>query len=106
MPHPFFRYYHQHTQIPNSSKYKISNIFLFQANAMSFGWILWNFLGVVTALLAVSFAYFKWTYQYWKKKNVPYFEPKIPFGNLSNPFRVPLGDAIAEIYKKAKEKGQ
>lgn len=72
----------------------------------SFGSILFNFLGVTTALLAIVIAYYKWSYQYWKKKNVPHFDPIIPFGNLSSPFKVPLGDAMADIYKKAKEKGE
>ncbi|XP_023312855.1 cytochrome P450 6A1-like, partial [Anoplophora glabripennis] len=64
-----------------------------------------NLVGVVTALLAITYAYFKWTYQYWKNRNVPYIEPTIPFGNTGNPLTEPLGEAIAELYRKAKAKG-
>nr|QYA71986.1 cytochrome P450 [Anoplophora glabripennis] len=67
--------------------------------------ILLNLVGVVTALLAITYAYFKWTYQYWKNRNVPYIEPTIPFGNTGNPLTEPLGEAIAELYRKAKAKG-
>lgn len=62
-------------------------------------------MGVLTALLAVIYAYFKWSYQYWKNKNVPHFEPKIPFGNLGNLFNRLLGEGIAHMYEKAKAKG-
>ncbi|XP_018576919.1 probable cytochrome P450 6a14 isoform X2 [Anoplophora glabripennis] len=64
-----------------------------------------NALGVVAALLAVVYAYFKWTYQYWKSKNVPHVEPTIPFGNTGNPFTQPRGQNIANMYHMAKEKG-
>ncbi|EFA12632.1 cytochrome P450 6a2 [Tribolium castaneum] len=45
-----------------------------------------DLVGVFIALFAILFAYFKWTYQYWSQKNVPFIQPTIPFGN-SNLFR-------------------
>ncbi|KAJ8973958.1 hypothetical protein NQ317_001364 [Molorchus minor] len=51
------------------------------------GYFLLDLLVVVTALVAVGYACFKWSYQYWKNKNVPYIEPSIPFGTNSNPFK-------------------
>lgn len=69
------------------------------------GAILWNILGVATALLAVVYAYFKWSYQYWKRKNVPYFEGKIPFGSLGNPFTIHMDESLTQMYNKAKAKG-
>ncbi|KAJ8913630.1 hypothetical protein NQ315_007347 [Exocentrus adspersus] len=64
-----------------------------------------DLLAVTTALVAVAYAYFKWTYQYWKRQNVPYIEPRIPFGSLRNPFAESGGEQIMEFYKEAKSKG-
>ena len=60
-------------------------------------------VGVVTILLT----YFKWTYQYWERKKVPYIKPTIPWGNGSNPFKRKLHSAIeaARIYEQLKAKG-
>ncbi|KAJ8913637.1 hypothetical protein NQ315_007354 [Exocentrus adspersus] len=69
------------------------------------GSFLFDLLAVATALLAVTYAYFKWKYQYWKWRNVPYIEPTIPFGNIGNPFRTPLGEEMARVYKMAKARG-
>nr|WCC58077.1 cytochrome P450 [Pharsalia antennata] len=67
--------------------------------------ILHNILSVVVALLAVVFVWFKWRYQYWKRKNVPYIEPTIPFGNLGNRLTDATSDKLVEIYKTAKDRG-
>ncbi|XP_023312781.1 cytochrome P450 6A1-like, partial [Anoplophora glabripennis] len=66
---------------------------------------LWNLLGITTALLAVAYAYTKWCFQYWKKRNVPYIEPTIPFGNLGSPLKENVDESMAQMYKKAKVKG-
>lgn len=63
-------------------------------------------MGILAALLAVAYAYFKWRYQYWKKRNVPHFEPKIPFGSFANPFSKSLGEEVTNLYTKAKERGE
>ncbi|KAJ8932740.1 hypothetical protein NQ314_014437 [Rhamnusium bicolor] len=49
--------------------------------AFSTGSFLLDLFGIVTALIAVGFVYFKWSYQYWKRRNLPYLEPSIPFGS-------------------------
>lgn len=66
-----------------------------------------DLLGVITALLLVIFAYFKWTYTYWERKNVPYLEPSIPFGNFSNPLNIKesFSDTIRRIYETSRSKG-
>ncbi|KAJ8975581.1 hypothetical protein NQ317_013083, partial [Molorchus minor] len=36
-------------------------------------------------VIAIFYAYLKWSYQYWKRRDVPYLERSIPFGNFENP---------------------
>jgi cytochrome P450 family 6 len=38
-------------------------------------------VAIIVAILTAVVAYFKWTYQYWHRRNVPYLEPRIPYGN-------------------------
>lgn len=56
----------------------------------------------LTCILAVVYIYFKWSFTYWKKRNVPYIEPIFPFGNFMNMIlaRKPVGDICADIYNK------
>ncbi|KAJ8913636.1 hypothetical protein NQ315_007353 [Exocentrus adspersus] len=74
---------------------------------MSFctGSLFFDFLVFVTTSLAVIYTYFKWKYQYWKWRNVPYFEPTIPFGSLGNPFTTAFEEELVNIYQKAKARG-
>ncbi|PNF30179.1 putative cytochrome P450 6a13 [Cryptotermes secundus] len=37
---------------------------------------------LVASVLSVVYAYFKWSFSYWKKRDVPYVEPSFPFGNF------------------------
>ncbi|XP_018576652.1 cytochrome P450 6a2-like [Anoplophora glabripennis] len=64
-------------------------------------------LAVFTSLLLIIYTYFKWTYQYWARQNVPYLEPTIPFGNLSNPLNIKesISDTIKSLYDRARAKG-
>uniref|UniRef100_V5GTA8 Putative cytochrome P450 6a14 n=1 Tax=Anoplophora glabripennis TaxID=217634 RepID=V5GTA8_ANOGL len=66
-------------------------------------------LAVISTLLAVGYAYIKWKYSYWSRKNIPYIEPSFPFGNLPNPFfggnPESFGDRTTQLYKEAKAKG-
>jgi len=57
---------------------------------------------LLTCILAVVYIYFKWSFTYWKKRNVPYIEPTFPFGNFIDMVltRKPIGDVFADIYKK------
>ncbi|KAJ8981114.1 hypothetical protein NQ317_007889, partial [Molorchus minor] len=79
---------------------------IFQKMGVCTGYFLLDLLGVVTALVAVGYAYFKWSYQYWKNKNVPYLEPSIPFGTESNPFKseYSVRERIQNTYNYAKSK--
>jgi cytochrome P450 family 6 len=60
-------------------------------------------LGIITALvLAVVYVYLKWSFTYWKKRNVPYIERTFPFGNFIDLIltRKPIGDVFSDIYNK------
>lgn len=37
---------------------------------------------VIISFLTVIYTYFKYSYQYWKSKGVPFDEPTFPFGNI------------------------
>nr|WCC58079.1 cytochrome P450 [Pharsalia antennata] len=67
-----------------------------------------DLVGLVTAIVAVVYAYFLWTFQYWKRRNIPYLEPVIPWGNLENPTKrtMFIGDRFRYIYKEARLKGR
>ncbi|KAJ8913654.1 hypothetical protein NQ315_007371 [Exocentrus adspersus] len=71
------------------------------------GSLLTDLVAVFTTLVAVVYAYFKWSYQYWKKRGLPSLEPTIPFGNLPNPMisNVSLAEQMDLLYKDAKSKG-
>lgn len=63
--------------------------------------LLLDLIGVFVALLAVVYTFFKWSFSYWKKRNVPVVvEPSIPFGNLENPIwrKKTFGENIEDIY--------
>nr|WCC58068.1 cytochrome P450 [Pharsalia antennata] len=75
--------------------------------AISSGSLILDVLGVITALLAVIYAYFKWSFQYWSKKNVPFLEPSFPFGSFPNPFNSnrSISEIIRDMYDTARAKG-
>lgn len=54
-------------------------------------------------LLTLVYQYFKFAYAYWKSIDVPYVEPKIPYGNFKG-FGLTTHPAlvISDIYKKLK----
>jgi cytochrome P450 family 6 len=57
---------------------------------------------LAVCVFALLYAYFKLSYTYWKKRNVPYIKPKFPFGNLGDAllFRKSIGQTYENIYKK------
>ncbi|XP_044261647.1 probable cytochrome P450 6a23 [Tribolium madens] len=65
-----------------------------------------DLVGVSVAFLTILFAYFKWRYQYWGRKNVPFLPPTIPFGN-SNIFRRKENGAVRfkKFYDEMKSQG-
>jgi cytochrome P450 family 6 len=64
---------------------------------------LFLYVGVLlVCVLAVVYAYFKESFTYWKKRNVPYVAPIFPFGNVADAlfFRKPIAHVNEEFYKK------
>lgn len=61
-----------------------------------------QFFGITVAILLVGYVYFIWSYQYWRKRNVPYLEPTVPIGNFGSM----LGDIVSVFYDKAKANGE
>jgi len=58
--------------------------------------------GLVVCVLAAVYVYFKKSFTYWKKRNVPYVEPIFPFGNFADAFflRKTLGQVHQNSYWK------
>ncbi|KAI4456041.1 cytochrome p450 [Holotrichia oblita] len=56
-------------------------------------------------IFAGTYYYFKQSFTYWKKKNVPYLEPTIPFGNLEKPWDIPLNRQVYNYYNIFKKRG-
>nr|AJF11711.1 cytochrome P450 monooxygenase 6b [Rhyzopertha dominica] len=49
--------------------------------------LLTNLFAIVVALVVITIAFYKWKYVHWKMKGIPYLDPSIPFGNITNPFK-------------------
>lgn len=64
-----------------------------------------DLIGLFVSLVVVLFAYFKWSFQYWKRRNIPYLPGTIPFGSIIPPYKKVLGHQFAEMYNDAKIKG-
>ena len=64
---------------------------------------LFLYVGALAAcVLAVVYAYFKLSFTYWKKRNIPYVEPVFPFGNFTELWflRKNIGQVHQTNYKK------
>jgi len=59
-----------------------------------------GFLAV--CVLAAVYVYFKVSFNYWKKRNVPYAKPTFPFGNFGDMLfgKTSIGHLFANIYKE------
>ena len=61
------------------------------------------YVGVLAVcFLAAVYVYFKVSFNYWKKRNVPYAKPNFPFGNFGDIllFRATVGLVFENIYKE------
>ncbi|KAJ8965098.1 hypothetical protein NQ317_010501 [Molorchus minor] len=67
----------------------------------------WDLLVLVTTLVAAIYAYIWWSYQYWRRRGLPYLEPKAPFGTFPNPFDSTAGlrGSVRKMYNEAKSRG-
>lgn len=68
--------------------------------------LLLDLLGLTITLAIVIYTYFKWSFQYWERKGVPYVPPKIPFGNVDNMLtrKRNLGTIMKDLYDQLKAK--
>jgi len=57
---------------------------------------------LAVCVLTVVYTYFKMSFTYWKKRNIPYLASNFPFGNIADAlsFRKPIGHVHEEFYKK------
>lgn len=78
---------------------------IFQIMAILTGHIPYDILGIFVALFVIVYAYFKWSFQFWKRKGVPYFEPTFPFGNRQPFKQISVGEEFFKACTKAREKG-
>ncbi|RZB40869.1 p450 domain containing protein [Asbolus verrucosus] len=62
---------------------------------------------IILTVEVVVVCYYKWAYQYWRRKNVPYLTPTVPFGNMGNAVKGKehLGITIKRIYDEMKANG-
>jgi cytochrome P450 family 6 len=68
--------------------------------------VLTDLISVVIALVVIFIAYFKWNHSYWRRRNLPYIEPSIPFGNILNPMKKieTIGVTVKRLYETMKRK--
>ena len=66
-----------------------------------------NFLAAVTTLTIIIITYYKWSFQYWRRRNIPYLKPKIPWGTSSNPLKPKefIGLRLKRQYDAMKARG-
>lgn len=70
------------------------------------GSVFFDFLGIVVVVCVGFYAYIQWSYQLWRRKNVPYFPATFPYGNRQPIHKTALGDDVFQLTKRAKEKGK
>lgn len=63
---------------------------------------LFQLLQFVLPPLLLVYVYYKWSFQYWERKNVPYLEPKPFVGNIVDL----IGDEVTGFYNIVKPKGK
>lgn len=63
-----------------------------------------EFMIFALTLCLVIYGYFKWVFQYWERKGIPYIKPSIPFGNIDNPLNRSrnTGMTMRDVYNQLK----
>ncbi|RZB84923.1 p450 domain containing protein [Asbolus verrucosus] len=69
--------------------------------------LLADLVGALVTLTVVFITYFKWNHSYWKRRNVNYLEPSIPWGNALNPAKrlEAIGVTITRLYDEMRRRG-
>lgn len=61
---------------------------------------------VLISLLSIFYAFFKYSFDYWKSRGVPFDEPSIPFGNIKELGKtLQTGQFSKRLYDKYKPTG-
>lgn len=62
---------------------------------------------LTTILITTIIIYYKWSFQYWRKRKIPSAEASMPFGSMKNPiFEIEhIGQLYERMYREAKAKG-
>ena len=70
--------------------------------ACIFGTLTLDVRVLAVCVLAAVYVYFKVSFNYWKKRNVPYAKPTFPFGNFAEKLllRRTTGHVLENIYKE------
>lgn len=69
-------------QVESVCSYKDLKVFL-SAGKMSAVLV---FLTLLSVLVVTAYLYVNYAYSYWKRRGVPYIQPKFPFGNFKKMF--------------------
>ncbi|KAK5638808.1 hypothetical protein RI129_013103 [Pyrocoelia pectoralis] len=66
-----------------------------------------DIFAVLVACVIGIITYFKWSFKYWEKRNVPFLKPSIPFGTMANPLKPThsFGELIKLQYEKSRQMG-
>lgn len=63
-------------------------------------------LTMLTVVVTTIYYYSKYKYSFWKKHNIPYIEPQLPFGNIKGVGRTTHSSQLThKFYKELKGKG-
>ncbi|KAJ3651617.1 hypothetical protein Zmor_017646 [Zophobas morio] len=65
-----------------------------------------DLVGLLLAFFTIFITYYKWSFNYWKKLNVPFVKPRIPLGNIIAPLkkREQFAVVLKHIYHELKRK--
>lgn len=63
-------------------------------------------LHVLFFILVATYFYFKWSFQYWKRRGIPQLDPVFPFGNRRFNLPVSYGEDFFYLYNQGKERGK
>lgn len=65
-------------------------------------------VATIAVIISLFVVYVKWSFKYWKSKNIPYLQPSFPFGNFENPLRNKKAQSVCykEFYDEFKKMGK
>uniref|UniRef100_A0A8D8B8S5 Cytochrome P450 6a2 n=1 Tax=Culex pipiens TaxID=7175 RepID=A0A8D8B8S5_CULPI len=61
---------------------------------------------LLVCVLLLCIGYVKYQYSYWSRRNVPFIEPRFPYGNFADANRKSIADVAIEQYNQMKNQGR